>query len=338
MGELGGEARPVVVQPEPTILSLEAWDFNGVKGEIIRTKHYRIYSTESNQAMRRRLAGFMEYALANYRTSLGALPPPPVRLDTYLMDNRQQWERVTKQLMGSQSDQLLSIQRGGYASRGIGVYFDLGLFDTCAIAAHEGWHQYTQRTFRDPLPTWLEEGIATYMEGHTWSNATPVFRGWANIERFDQLRKAVNKDKLIPLVDLLHTRPQDYVERVDDSLLVYYAQLWALVHFLNEGEQAQYAGSLRRLVQDALEGNIRSRMTAAVGSREANAAIASRTGTAAFEAYFGTDLDGAAKSYEQFVRNIVRPGGRQSVVAGRSPISASNESTGRSDTDNSKSR
>jgi hypothetical protein len=237
------------------------------------------------------------------------------------MDNRPQWERLTQRLMADQARELTRIQRGGYASRGIGVYYDLGLFDTCAIAAHEGWHQYTQRTFRDPLPVWLEEGIATYMEGHSWMQATPVFRPWTNTERFDQLRRAVNAGTMISLGDLLEARPQDFVERVDDSLLTYYAQLWVLVHFLNEGEEGRYAGALRRVLQDAAAGSVRGRIAEKLGARAANQSMAMRSGAAVFDVYFSQDLAGASAAYEVFLRAAVRPGSRDAVVAGRSPVS-----------------
>lgn len=321
LGDLGAEAiTQVSVEPTPDVLSAEPWTFGATAGEVIRTQHYRIFTTESNKGARRRLASFSEHALAQYRTALGPLPSPPVRLDTYLMDNRPQWERLTKQLMGTQATQLLAIQRGGYASRGIGVYYDLGLFDTCAIAAHEGWHQYTQRTFRDPLPIWLEEGVATYMEGHSWANATPIFRAWSNVERFDQLRRAANNNSLMKLDELLNARPQDYVSQVNDSLLTYYAQLWALTHFLNEGEQGVHSGKLRQLLGDAADGEMRKVLTNKLGARRANLAFATRSGDAVLEAYFQADLPAMSEAYDRFLQQIVRPGARDAIVAGRSPI------------------
>lgn len=321
LGDLGAETiTQASVEAKPDVLSAEPWTFGATAGEIIRTTHYRIFTTESNRGARRRLASFSEHALAQYRSALGPLPPPPVRLDTYLMDNRPQWERLTKQLMGGQANQLLAIQRGGYASRGIGVYYDLGLFDTCAIAAHEGWHQYTQRTFRDALPIWLEEGVATFMEGHSWSGATPVFRAWANVERFDQLRRAANANSLMTLDELLNARPQDYVSQANDSLLTYYAQLWALSHFLNEGEQGIHSGRLRQLLSDAADGEMRKVLTNKLGSRRANLAIATRSGDAVVEAYFDSDLTTMSQAYDRFLQGIVRPGARDAIVAGRSPI------------------
>jgi len=318
--DFGSFSADETVVATPQILSTEAWQFGGQAGHTIRTTHYRIYTTETNQVLRDRMAAFLEYSLAHYRTVLAQLPAPPVRLDTYLMDNRPQWENLTRRLMGSEADQLTTIQRGGFASRGIGVYYDLGLFDTLAIAGHEGWHQYTQRTFRDPLPVWLEEGLATYMEGHRWKNNIPQFLPWANTERFDQLRGAARRGNLLALEDLLGSKPQDHLGQTsNDRLLTYYAQVWAMTHFLAEGEGGKYSASLRRLLEDAAAGDMRAVIAQKHDQRAANLALATRVGSQVFTAYFNADLAAAQAEYEAFVKGIVKTGGREAIVAGRSP-------------------
>ncbi|HVZ93342.1 MAG TPA: DUF1570 domain-containing protein [Phycisphaerales bacterium] len=303
----------------PDAISTEPWAFGATKGQIIRTTHYRIYTTERNVVLRDRMVGFVERALTHYRSAIVPLPAPPQRLDTYLMDTRPQWEQVTKLLMAEQADTLVKIQRGGYASRGIGVYYDLGLLDTMSIAAHEGWHQYTQRTFKDGLPVWLEEGLATHMEGHRWVNTLAEFRPWANVERFDQLRKAKDTGKLADLETLLTSSPQSFLGTVDGSLLNYYAQVWALTHFLNEGAEGKYRDSLRNLLLDASEGNLGKVLQTKLGQRGASAMM-SRTGPAVFIAYFNSDIEEAAREYTAFLDKLVQPGTRGDVVAGRSPF------------------
>lgn len=326
LGAADASAEGEAPAPAPTVaagtLSTEPWTFAGQSGQIIRTQHYRIYTTEKNQILRHRMSSVAEHALTHYRTAIVRLPAPPQRLDTYLMDTRPQWEAVTKLLMPEQSEQLTKIQRGGFASRGIGVYYDLGLYDTMAIAAHEGWHQYTQRTFKQPLPVWLEEGLATFMEGHRWVNSTPEFRSWTNIERFDQLRKAVDDGKLADLPKLLESSPQSFLGSVDGSLLNYYAQVWALTHFLNEGENGKYRQALRDLLTDASEGNLGKVLSIRLSARSSQLALATRSGPAVFLAYFNPDVDAAGREFEQFVRQLVSSGSRDHIVAGRSPFAA----------------
>ena len=320
LGDTAGSAERVA--PTPGVLSKDPWTFGAAKGEVVHTANYRVFTTEKNPIIKDRMIAFVEYAIARYRTAFAPLPGPSEKLDTYLMDNRGQWEQLTQRLMGDQAKQLSMIQRGGFASRGIGVYYDLGLFDTIAIASHEGWHQYTQRTFKDPLPTWLEEGVAVYMEGHRWSGATPLFVPWGNLERFDQLRKAKGDGSLIPFDQLLASRPQDYLGNAGSSLLTYYAQLWALTHFLNSGEGGKYAPSFQALLSDAARGSFRSNLVRSQGERAADSAMATRTGPAAFLAYFSPDIDAVGKEYAVFVERLVAPGTRDLVVAGKTPEEA----------------
>ncbi|MDX2115864.1 MAG: hypothetical protein SFZ24_09650 [Planctomycetota bacterium] len=307
----------------PAILSREPWRYTTADGEIIRTPNYRLYSTTEDRVMSARLAGFLEHALAHYRTAIVPLPAPTQRLDTYLMANRPQWERLTQQLMGPQAEALLKIPRGGYASRGIGVFYNIGLFDTLAIAGHEGWHQYTQRVFNEPLPVWLEEGMATYMEGHRWEENTPVFRAWANVQRFNQLRTARNEGKLMPLDELLDGRPQDFLQFTDQRVLTFYAQLWALVHFLNEGEGGKYRAGLHRVIADASAGTLNETVTADRDDAEQRRALASRTGPGVFLTYFNADLSTAQSEYSRFVDQITQTGAATAIGEGRSPVAPS---------------
>lgn len=311
----GGEA----VETVADILSREPWRYATAEGEVIRTTNYRLYTTAKDKVIRDRLATFQEHALSHYRQILTPLPAPATKLDTYLMDNRPQWERMTKQLMGDRAEALLKIPRGGYASRGIGVFYNIGLFDTLAIAGHEGWHQFTQKTFAEPLPSWLEEGLATFMEGHRWEQNTPVFRPWANVQRFDQLRKAEGERKLLALEDLLDSRPQDFLDFTDERVLTFYAQLWALVHFLNEGEGGKYAAALREVMTDAAEGRLASTVRARLGGRAGASVLTSRSGPTVFMAYFSEDLSPPAEEYARFVSRLTRPGSRSAIAEGRSP-------------------
>ena len=322
-GDLGGASVLTTVEPTPGVLERESWSFGSAEGEVIRTAHYRLFTTESDLALRERMPRFLEHALAGYRTFAGVLPPPPQKLDTYLMDNRPQWETLTKRLMGAQAGDIGNIQRGGFASRGVGVYYDLGQFDTLAIAGHEGWHQYTQRTFRDPLPAWLEEGIATHFEGYGWIGGgmgKPEFRAWSNLERFDRLRAIVAEGRLRTLEQVVASSPQDYLASDSGTgLLDFYAHVWIVVHFLREHDGGAQLGALTRLLGEAARGVVRERLAEELGASEAMRALGSRKGEAVFRVYFGKPAELEAK-FQAFAREAVRPGGRERIVAGRSPV------------------
>lgn len=303
-------------------MTVEAWSFQGEAGSRIRTRSYRLHTTGRESIHASRLPVFLEASLDHATRALGPLPRPEGVMDTYVMGTRAQWELLTRQLMGAQAHVYLRIPRGGFAAGGRSVLYDIGPHDTLAIAAHEGWHQYTQTVFRQTMPIWLEEGIAAYMEGYQWmpGGAAPVFLPWANVERFDQLRAAAAEGRLMSLAHLLDARPQTLLHSSSEDTLTYYAQVWALVHFLREGEGGAHGGALSELVQDAAGGRLYRRVAARFGREHAVTAARSLTGPLVFRAYFGDDVEAAGERYAAFVREVVRPGSRDRIVAGRSPL------------------
>lgn len=305
----------------PATVSREPWTFRGREGEIIRTTHYRIFTTVPNSILKDRLTLLIEEAMHRYRTAITDLPAPPIRLDTYFMENRPQWEQVTRMILGQQADAISRIERGGFATRGIAVYFNIGLADTMTIAAHEGWHQYTQRTFRNKLPIWLEEGMALYHEGHRWEGSRPVFLPWANPERYDRLRASVTAGRFIPLTTLITMTPNDHLEGNTPTVLDFYAHAWAAAHFLVESPDLRPA--LEQILQDAAAGRLRTSRTGHPQSRgfHGDNRSAQRPADPVL-IYTGMDPQALDERYEAFVREIVRPGGRDRIISGRSPLNA----------------
>ena len=302
-------ASPAVL-PAPGVLSREAWSFDGHAGAIIRTPFYRLYTTETDPDLLLQAPVFLEAALARYRSAITPLPEPPLKLDTFLMGTREEWATLTRQVMGPQAPAYLLIQRGGFSSGGRALLWSIGPHDTLSIAAHEGWHQYTQRAFRGALPVWAEEGLATYMEGFLPDPAgplRPVFAGWANVERFDQLRAAAQRGSLLSLEELLAADPQTLIERSTDTTLTYYAQVWALAHFLMEGDGGRMRRGLEMMVDDAAQGRLRR-------DRAAGSAAA------LWSQYWPEGLARGSLEYGAFVERIVSRGSRDRIIAGRSPI------------------
>lgn len=292
----------------------QPWRFGDYEGQILTTPNYRLYSTLTQPGMQERLPLFMERALAHYTSALGSLPDPPKRLESYLFQTRNQWEAKTRQILPRQAATFLTLGRGGFTTRGTSVLFYIGRSDTLAIAAHEGWHQYSQETLRQQLPLWLEEGVATYMEGFvSHPDGLPKFRAWANLERYHTLRDAVRQDRLISLEELLTRSPQSFLEVGKSRLLIYYAQVWALAHFLAEGEEGRYRDALQRVLQDASTGRL-------LGTRAGHRRQPRRLGSQVVVAYFEPDLALFEQRYLKFVGEIVQTGGRDKIVQGLSPL------------------
>lgn len=321
------DATPATADVGRFVADRRAWSFRGATGWEYHTPNAIIRTTSDDRNILDRLPAFVELSILHYQSDLVRLPRPARTIETYFFDSRRQWAAMTNALMGDRAPVYLSIERGGYSAGHIGVFFDLGPRDSFVIAAHEGWHQYAHSTFNGPLPVWLDEGVACVMEGFRWDEQFPDhprFMPWANTERFDQLRDAHGTDSLMPIHSLLMLRPQDLIEEgtrsgsTQPAALVYYAQVWALVHFLREGEGGVYRDALERLLRSCAQGTLRERLS----GEDLRSFNTRRTGAGTLLAFMpeGTTLRQLDEQYQRFITAVVRVGGRDRVVAGQSPI------------------
>lgn len=315
-------------EPLPNMVrSSSPWTEGGGPGERVRTDHYNLHLATKDPVFRAQLPAYMEACLSAYASALGPVPMPGEPMDFYIFASRAPWEQWTRRTLGDDADLYLGLGRGGFTTDGTSVLYDLGRVDTLTIAAHEGWHQFSQRSLRTPLPTWMEEGLSCWMEGTrlTREGAPSPFRPWRNFERWNELRTAVREDRVIPLAELLESSPQQCLERGTDDLLTYYAQTWALIHFLHDGRQGRYRDALRQLVGDAASGALAGRLAGsqvitdpAVRRRAAR----SRLGRLVVLEYFDPDFDAFAASYHAFLEEVTRRGAGDRIFRGESPLTA----------------
>lgn len=293
----------------------EPWTFAEHQGYLITTPNYRLYTTVESPEFLETLPLFCEAALDHYTSALGPLPQPPVKLETFLFRTRSQWQLKTQEMLPEQSKMFSNLGRGGYTTKGTSVLYYIDRWgyprDTLAIAAHEGWHQYTQQTFKHQLPIWLEEGVATYMEGYRIEpddSTRPIFDPMRNYERLSTLRDAVKSDRLIPLESLMTRSPQSFLNESKDLLLVYYSQVWALTRFLAEGESGRYNAGLMAILNDAAEGRLVGRMMSShetTSMRKRGAGLSSRVGPAVAREYFNRDLDELDMQFRTFCAKVI---------------------------------
>lgn len=294
----------------------EPWSYNGRGGLAISTPHYRLFTTQTDPAIIGRVPAFMEAMLAHYRTVAtgpdAPLPEPTgTPMHAFLFRDREDWERLTRHLLAENAAAFLRIRRGGYAWGGQAVLLDPGLPDTFTLLAHEGWHQFAQRTFRQPLPPWLEEGIATLCEGRD-----PVGRldPAHNPERRERLAAVVSGGRLMSLerLSLLPGVPGAEPSGSDSSeALDYYAQTWAAAMFLRFGGGTALSTALRSCITDACEGRLAATMIERLGTERAASLAARARGLAVLEAYFARDPSELAEieaAYRAFVLGLARAG------------------------------
>lgn len=311
---------------------VEPWVFGNVQGELVTTPTHRLHMTIPPGRLRDEMPRFMETAVSHYRSMITSLtdesvvlPPPPERLNIFLFADRDDWANWTRQRLGRDARLYLSIERGGYTYDSESVLFDIGRYDTLCMLAHEGWHQYTQSYFPHPLPVWIEEGLATFAEGHRFrrSDRLPVFKPWLNLERFGQLRMSRSRGELIPLDDLLNEPPQSFVVRGERQLLTYYAQVWVLMHYLTEGYGGKYRDGLSQLVQDAAYGRVATRLYDASQTAGRRGIKASPAMADAFiAAYFDDDVEAFKVGYMDFLEQVISSGNGMHIWRGVSPINS----------------
>ena len=124
--------------------------------------------------------------------------------------------------------------------------------NTIALSLHEGWHQYVQTSLKSELPEWLDEGLATVMEGYRLLPDGLEIDHDANRQRKRRAWWLLRRDRMQPLAEFITDDPHAAMARGRNELLNYYAQAWAYMRYmLADSERTEV---LRRLLKQAAEG------------------------------------------------------------------------------------
>jgi len=239
-------------------------------------------------------------------------------LDCYVFASRGQWESYTRARAGSNAPIYLQISAGGYCQEGVFAGYDIGREQTLSVVSHEAWHQYSWFAFKDRLPSWLEEGLATQNEAVEWQTSQaglnskaeimPVFRPELNWRRFSSLQTAVRSDRMWKLQDLLSTHAGQVIKMPQQRIDAYYAQLWSLVLFLEQSPE--YRPRLQALLADATSGKLTQ---ALAGTNVTRRQIDNFTehwnavaGPVYTQKYFNSDLGELEKEYVAWMKEFAR--------------------------------
>ncbi len=305
------DADPVAsgVTPLRVRFDSRSWDAGNSIGRELTSDHYRIYTTSKSRDVLSYLPGFMEAAHHNYLNVTGLRDKPATQTyPVYMMATRQEWAGLTRSIVGSQWDTYASISAGGYCYKGVCVFWDIGGLGSLSVASHEGLHQLLHHRIKDPLPLWMEEGLATLTEGYEIDGATVRFTPARNVSRFTDLRKAIFNDWWIPLEKLLMMDGADAVKLGSPARAVgYYGQVWALAVFLRN--DPQFAPRRAKLIADAEAGRLigslgetdRRFARQMIGTRSYNRQVA----LPLFKRYISKDVEGFERRYKAFARKLV---------------------------------
>lgn len=232
------ERTPPPTQGEPAVI--EPWTCMGIDGLCIRTQRWDICTTIMQPTLHARLPVALEAALAAMRAKLDSasftLPEPTETMTTCLMSDRRQWSNLAKIILPLHAGAMQGIGRGGFTSEGVALLYDIDrrshCRDTMALALHEGWHQYAQTALHRPLPAWVDEGLATVMEGFRLLPDSVQIDHAANRQRERRAWWMLRRGRMRSLREFAADDPHAAMARSNTSLLDYYGQAWAVMRFM----------------------------------------------------------------------------------------------------------
>jgi len=287
-------------------LNSQPWQFGQANGTVISTQHYRIYTTIRDPLYQRLITRVLEAAYAR-----AAANNPKARvsdlMDCYVFADRNQWELFTRLKTGADAEMYLPITAGGYARNGLFVGYDIPSQReiTLSVIAHEAWHQYSWFAFKDRLPSWLEEGLATQNEAITWQGSEPQFDPAQNLRRWQSLRSAIQEKRLWSIRDLTTTHAGRVIKMSQKHVDAYYAQLWSLTLFL---QQSKYNTGLQELLADAASGKLTQSLAGTGVTAYEISSFSERWNSVAgptyLRRYIAKDVDALQREYEAWAREF----------------------------------
>ncbi len=290
---------------EPAAYETRPWQFGRSEGRQLISEHYVIYTTLDDPRLVDALPDFVEASYQNYQRWVPARKPLDKRMPVYLFKRRGEWAAFTRKFTGPHAEVYLKVRNGGYSARGVSAIQYVLHEVTFPLFAHEGLHQYLYHQVDQRVPAWLNEGLAVACEGQRWYMTTKEcyvkeFDPWFNPARRQALEEAVLRERLHPLRHLLRTHPGEILDGTGTAIQTYYAQVWALVLFLREGADGQYAAGFEQLLARLGEGGLdRHARAAHIWSEQADY----NYGEALFRGFISDDLDTVEQEYVAFMRD-----------------------------------
>ncbi len=285
----------------PTPFTSEDWDFGRSEGRKLATEHYEIYTTLSDDVLIDALPDFVETAYASYSRWAPPAREPEKRMRVYLFAQRGEWEAFTRRLTGRRAEQFLKVRYGGYSEGGVSVIEYVSHAVTFPLFAHEGLHQYLHTCVQPGIPAWLNEGLAVACEGQRWNrDGIDEFDPWYNPMRRNHLAEAYQRNQLYPLEEILRTHAGEVIVEATSAVRTYYAQVWALVMFLQSGQDGKYAADFRRLLDTLHDPQLAQHARAAhIWSDDSEFSF----GEALFRSFITEDLEEFEREFRAYVRD-----------------------------------
>jgi hypothetical protein len=123
--------------------------------------------------------------------------------------------------------------------------------ETYRTIFHEYVHFLTDNQFgQSNIPPWFDEGLAEYYEMFSIEDDRKITLGAIDDDNLQLLRE----NKLIPFDTFFNTDYYTLDEQGDDGVGLYYAQAWALMHYLKLGNNGARNAQLSKFINLLLSG------------------------------------------------------------------------------------
>lgn len=224
--------------------------------ETTRSENYTI-KARIDRAEAERLRDELEAAhRAIVRTFPAYRIPAPVPMNVYIFAEREHFaDFVSRQGFSAANASGIFFERNGRA--GVTTYTQ-GQAESKVIETlrHEGFHLFAFLRIHRDLPMWIDEGLAEYF-GASRRAGDELILGIAPPSAVENVRAAIEEDRLVPLADLMSSGASTWnrgVIRADPRVNLMYDESWSFVHFLLHHEGGKHAHRLRAYL-DALHMN-----------------------------------------------------------------------------------
>jgi hypothetical protein len=310
-------ASPGCAKPDPSIIiapntvpyEQADWSYVDRIGKQITSDHYTIHTTITDDTLRSALPQVMETAYQNYRRLVPTAREPSENMRIYLFAQRGEFAHLARKLSPEKAQVLLQVRNGGYSEKGVTVIEYVSHEVTFPLMTHEGFHQYLHHCVAPNIPAWLNEGLAVYCEGFK-GGATGIreLDPWHNPARRNALAEALLRDKLFPLDELLRINAGHVIGGSTRKIATYYAQVWALMNFLEQAEPdpkekiGKYTARFAKMREALAAGDLESHAQAA---HVASSRPAYSFGQSLFAAFIGDDFASIDREYVRFLRQRI---------------------------------
>ncbi len=294
----------------PPLKSIKEWKNKYGPGLKLTTKHYEVYTTLLEPLMLSQVPGFMESAYRGYQDQLPEIIQTESKFTIYLFAQRQQWEEFTRVFTGQQAQIYCKIKSGAYYLNGACVAYNIGREKTFSVLGHEGWHQFNSRHFKFRLPSWLDEGVAMLFEVSRYEQGLFYFEPGKNLYRLGALKQTLAGNRIIPLRRLITLNPGEVLATGQvEPVTAFYAQSYALVRFLREGEYGKRLRNYHQLLLDGLNGRWPLNSTIRRIAADRNIPLTVRwnriVGPQLFKIYVTDEFEQIQEEYVTFCKKIV---------------------------------